>query len=223
MTFSIAGRCPKTGALGAAISSSSPAVASRCLWMQAGRGVVLTQNVTDPAIGPEGLALLEDGLAAGPVLSALAGRPHFEWRQVAILDADGLAAWHSGTEVLGIHHAVSGPDCVAVGNLLATTDVIDAMVEAFVSSAEVALPQRLLQALAKGKRTGGEAGPEHSAGLKVVTNLIWPVVDLRVDWDDAPITRLEALWQVYQPQMDDYVLRARDPGRAPSYGVPGDE
>jgi len=223
MTFSIAGRCQRTGAFGAAISSSSPAVASRCLWMAAERGVVLTQNVTDPAIGPAGLALLDNGASASQVLAVLAGRAHFEWRQVAILDAHGQSDWHNGAQVLGVHHAVSGPDCVAAGNLLATPEVIDAMVATFVSHSELALPQRLLKALGEGNRMGGEAGPVHSAGLKVVTDLIWPVVDLRVDWDDEPIARLDELWQVYQPQMADYVLRAGEPGRAPSYGVPGDD
>ena len=48
------------------------------------------------------------------------------------------------------------------------------------------------------------------------------MVDLRVDWDDTPITALRSLWQVYEPQMDDYVTRALDPGSAPAYGVPGD-
>jgi uncharacterized Ntn-hydrolase superfamily protein len=63
---------------------------------------------------------------------------------------------------------------------------------------------------------GGEAGPVHSAGLLVVDKVPWPVVDLRVDWDDAdPIGRLEALWAIYAPQIDAYVGRALSPaGRA---------
>jgi uncharacterized Ntn-hydrolase superfamily protein len=71
---------------------------------------------------------------------------------------------------------------------------------------------------------GGEAGPVHSAALKVVDDLIWPIVDLRIDWaDEDPIDRLDALWQAYRPQMQDYVTRALNPTAAPSYGVPGDE
>ncbi|MBF3216916.1 DUF1028 domain-containing protein, partial [Pseudomonas aeruginosa] len=54
--------------------------------------------------------------------------------------------------------------------------------------------------------------------------LLWPVVDLRVDWaEHDPIGQLERLWLAYKPQMQDYVTRALDPTRAPSYGVPGDE
>jgi uncharacterized Ntn-hydrolase superfamily protein len=62
-----------------------------------------------------------------------------------------------------------------------------------------------------------------SAGLKVVRDVAWPIVDLRVDWDEQPIAALQSLWSVYEPQMEDYVRRALDPNAAPSFGVPGDE
>jgi uncharacterized Ntn-hydrolase superfamily protein len=71
---------------------------------------------------------------------------------------------------------------------------------------------------------GGEAGPVHSAALKVVDDHTWPIVDLRIDWaDEDPIDKLNSLWQAYRPQMQDYVTRALNPTAAPSYGVPGDE
>ena len=73
------------------------------------------------------------------------------------------------------------------------------------------------------KSRGGEAGPLHSAGLLVVREVPWPLVDLRVDWkDEDPVSELRRIWEVYAPQMEDYVLRALSPGRAPSFGVPGD-
>ncbi|NVN12001.1 DUF1028 domain-containing protein, partial [Nguyenibacter vanlangensis] len=68
-----------------------------------------------------------------------------------------------------------------------------------------------------------EAGPLRSAGLLVVDRQSWPLTDLRVDWDDAPIARLADLWTIWQPQMHDYVTRCLDPSSAPAYGVPGDE
>jgi uncharacterized Ntn-hydrolase superfamily protein len=81
---------------------------------------------------------------------------------------------------------------------------------------------RLLAALRAGGERGGEAGPVHSAGLLVVREVSWPIVDLRVDWSEAdPIAALTALWGVYAPQIDDYVRRAVNPGEAPSFGVPG--
>jgi uncharacterized Ntn-hydrolase superfamily protein len=82
---------------------------------------------------------------------------------------------------------------------------------------------RLLQALHAGVEAGGEAGPIHSAGLLVVRDVSWPIVDLRVDWaEDDPVAQLTALWERYEPQVEDYVRRALDPGAAPSFGVPGD-
>ena len=62
-----------------------------------------------------------------------------------------------------------------------------------------------------------------SAGMLVADRVSWPVADLRVDWDDAPIQRLSDLWAVWEPQLADYVTRALDPTVAPSYGVPGDD
>jgi uncharacterized Ntn-hydrolase superfamily protein len=71
---------------------------------------------------------------------------------------------------------------------------------------------------------GGEAGPIHSAGMKLVREVAWPVADLRVDWTEGdPVAELAALWKLYAPQLDAYVTRALDPRQAPSYGVPGDE
>jgi uncharacterized Ntn-hydrolase superfamily protein len=96
------------------------------------------------------------------------------------------------------------------------------MVRAFTELDGKELPERLLAGLRAGLEAGGEAGPVRSAGLLVAGAVSWPVVDLRVDWHDDPVGELHALWQVYQPQLGDYVTRALDPTQAPSYGVPGD-
>lgn len=81
----------------------------------------------------------------------------------------------------------------------------------------------LLRALRAGVEAGGEAGPIHSAGLLVVRDVSWPIVDLRVDWaDDNPVAKLAVLWERFEPQVEDYVRRALDPAAAPSFGVPGD-
>ena len=80
-----------------------------------------------------------------------------------------------------------------------------------------------MAALAAGLRAGGEAGPVHSAGLIIVSDVPWPVTDLRVDWSDDPIAELTALWRLWQPQAEAYRLRALNPSAAPNYGVPGDE
>lgn len=224
MTFSIAGRCAETGQLGIAISSSSIAVGARCPWLRAGVGAVSSQNITLPALGPQILDELAGGLGAQAALErTLARNGYSQYRQVAVIDAEGRTAIFSGEHTLGTHNAVAGEQCVAAGNLLADGAVIEAMVAAFEHSGGC-LAARLVSALQAGQAAGGEAGAVHSAALSVVDDLTWPIVDLRVDWaEENPIGELEKLWLAYQPQLQDYLTRALNPTLAPSYGVPGDE
>ncbi|MFN3576366.1 MAG: DUF1028 domain-containing protein [Tabrizicola sp.] len=223
MTFSIVARCARTGQFGMAISSSSPAVAARCAHVRAGVGAVASQNVTDPALGPLILDRLALGLPAAEALASVAqDRPHIDYRQLLVVDAAGRTAIHSGRRVLGLWGQAQAADCAAGGNLLADELVPMAMVRAF-TGATGHLGERLMQALEAGLAAGGEAGPVHSAGLKIADRLSWPLVDLRIDWADDPIGMLRAAWTVYAPQMAAYVQRAEDPSLAPSYGVPGDE
>lgn len=224
MTFSIVGRCARTGQLGVAISSSSIAVGARCPWLQAGVGAVSTQNITLPALGPQVLGRLAEQTPAEAALAqVMAAEPWREHRQVTVVDAQGRTAHFSGREALGAHHAVAGAQCVAAGNLLASPAVIEATVPAF-ERTPGPLADRLLAAMQAALAAGGEAGPVHSAALKVVGEVPWPIIDLRVDWAEAdPIGQLAGLWQAYRPQMQDYLTRALDPTAAPSYGVPGDE
>lgn len=222
MTFSLVARCARTGQFGMVISSSSPAVAARCSHVRAGVGAVASQNVTDPDLGPLVLDGLASGLVAEDALRAVtAGRPFIAWRQILVVDRRGGTAIHSGAQVLGNWGEARGTDCAAGGNLLAAPDIPARMVAAF-ETATGHLGDRLMAALEAGLAAGGEAGPVHSAGLKVADRLSWPLVDLRIDWSDRPIQDLRAAWEVYRPQMAAYVQRALDPTRAPSYGVPGD-
>jgi uncharacterized Ntn-hydrolase superfamily protein len=222
MTFSISARCNETGMFGIAISSSSPAVAARCAHVRAEAGVVASQNVTDPALGIRGLELLATGQSAQEVVDALvASTPFADFRQLAIVDRRGDTAGFSGKGALGIHAIAKGRQCIAAANLLADHSVPEHMVKAFEQSTGL-LPARLLAAMKAGLDAGGEAGPVYSAGVKVMRDLAWPIVDLRVDWAEHPIEKLHDIWDVYAPQMEDYVRRAVAPGDAPSYGVPGD-
>ena len=132
MTFSISATCPDTGAFGIAISSSSPAVAARCSHARAGVGVVASQNVTDPSLGPRALDLMARGVGAEEALAALLdGYATADWRQVVIVDATGQSAIHSGARVLGTFGTARGRFCAAAGNLLASENVPDAMVRGF--------------------------------------------------------------------------------------------
>ena len=226
MTFSILARCERTGRLGIAISSSSPAVAARCANVRAGIGASASQNVTDPRLGPAILDAMERGASAEvAVESVAAAADHSAYRQLAAVGIDGRSAAWSGMKTLGIHGTRTGPGWVTAGNLLASVEVLDAVGNSFAASTQDELEARLLDALLAGLGAGGEAGPLHSAGLLVADTVPWPITDLRVDWaeeGDGPIERLASLWERWAPQRDEYVTRALNPGSAPSYGVPGD-
>ena len=224
MTFSLVARCAETGMFGVAISSSSPAVAARCAFARAGIGAVASQNITDPTLGPLALDLMQAGATAAQAIARIRADSAFiDYRQVLVIDAAGGTAIHSGPNALGIWAEAQGRDVTSGGNLLANSGVPQAIVAGFESSTGH-LGDRLIAAMRAGVAAGGEAGPVHSAGLRLVDKVSWPVADLRCDWtDDCPIEALAGLWDIYKPQLAAYVQRALDPRAAPSYGVPGDE
>ena len=224
MTISIAARCERTGAFGVAISSSSPAVGSRCPNVRAGVGAVSSQNVTDPSLGPALLDALQSGLGANEALAKVSSvATHPEFRQLTVVDKDGESAVYSGEKSLGINAEVTAKNVAAAGNMLANPDVIQAMVDSFNATSDSELADRLIQALEAGVKAGGEAGPVHSAAVIVATEVSWPTTNLRIDWDENPISKLRDLYKVWAPQSQDYLTRALNPNSAPSYGVPGDE
>lgn len=223
MTFSLVGRCERTGMVGTIVSSSSPAVAARCAHARAGAGAVASQNVTDPRLGPVVLDLMADGRTAQRAVdAALAKASGAAYRQVTAVDERGSTGSFSGAHTLGRNAVAHRPGAVAAGNLLASEDVPAAMVAAFAADPGAHLGARLVAALRAGLEAGGEEGPVRSAGMVVCDRVEWPVADLRVDWDDDPIGRLAAAWAVWEPQIESYVSRALDPGASPSFGVPGD-
>lgn len=224
MTFSIVARCKRTGMFGLAISSSSPAVAARCSFTRAGVGAVASQNITDPSLGPKVLDLMQGGMAAPLAIKTIAESEHnMAYRQVLAIDRIGTTAIHSGSHALGIWTQAEGDNAASGGNLLANDTVCQAIIDGFTLS-EGNIGDRLIAAMRAGLTAGGEAGPVHSAGMKIVDQLDWPIADLRCDWtDECPIENIAAAWAIYKPQMSAYVQRALNPGQAPSYGVPGDE
>lgn len=225
MTFSITARCARTGQVGIAVSSSSPAVAARCAHVRAGVGAVASQNITDPRLGPSGLDLMQGGLSAAEALDRLkrqAGET-IAYRQLALVDSRGRTAIHSGAHTLGIHATAEAIDVAVAGNLLAGPGIPGAMLARFAALGEADLGDRLIAAMVAGLEAGGEVGPVRSAGMVIADREAWPVTDLRVDWSMDPIHELSAAWTVWKPQARDYVTRALDPSTSPAYGVPGDE
>ena len=223
MTFSIVARCSRTGMFGIAIASSSPAVAARCAYARAGVGAVASQNVTDPTLGPKVLDLLGRGASASEAVAiVMRGTVHRDYRQVLAVDGSGVSTVHSGAKALGIWSEAHDRDVACGGNLLASERVPHLMVESFRLS-QGDLGDRLTAAMRTAIQAGGEAGPVHSSGMKLVRDVSWPVADLRCDWTDGcPVEELAHLWTLYKPQLEGYVARALDPADAPSYGVPGD-
>ena len=223
MTFSISAYCPETKRLAIAIASSSPAVGARCAHLRAGIGAVASQNITDPRLGPRALDLMALGVPPRDIVHVFRDTvPAIEYRQLAIVNTAGKTACFSGKHSLGTHAAMEGRFAVAAGNLLATPEVPQAMLRKFEDTAHADLGDRMVQAIKAGLEAGGEAGPVRSAALVMVGEVPWPITDLRVDWHDDPIGELARLWQLWRPQMQDYVTRALDPRSAPSFGVPGD-
>lgn len=222
MTLSIAAYDEVTGQLGAIIASSSVSVSSRCLHWRSGVGIALSQNITDPRLGPRMLALLADGVKVAAAVDAVVhSTPYIQYRQLGLIDMQGSTGRYTGTAVLGCFASAEGRHCVAAGNLLANDSVPIAMIQSFETTSGN-FGSRLLAALVAGVSAGGEAGPLHSAGMLIGGEPSWPLAELRIDWDDEPIAKMQAGWRVYEPQIEDYVTRAYNPEAAPSYGVPGD-
>jgi len=222
MTFSIIARCPATGQFGAAVASSSPAVAARCIRARSGVGAAASQNITDPALGNKALDLMASGSSPAQALETLQQSRFIEYRQLMAIDAHQPPAIFTGSSALGSLASVTGEHAACAGNMLASKDVPAAMLTAFEQTSG-SLAARLMQALLAGQAAGGEEGPVHSAGLLVYGELDWPIVDLRLDWvDENPVEMLGAAWKIFEPQVAAYITRARDPRAAPSFGVPGD-
>lgn len=212
MTFSLAGRCARTGMSGAVVTTSSLAVGSRCPYAAAGVGAVLTQHMTDPRLGPLGLEMLRLGYTPEEVIGGLKGlTPRADWRQLAVIDATGRTAAFTGDSCKPERGEAHGQDCVAIANIVRSAEVPDAMVRAFEADPEAPLARRLLDALAAGDAAGGEFVPLVSTALYVADSHSFPYVDLRVDGAEDPIAVLNRLWEDYAPQADLYVRRATTP------------
>ena len=216
MTFSLVGMCRRTGMFGAAVTTSSINVGARCPWARAGVGAVLTQHRTDARLGPRGLDRLAAGATAAEAIASLTSDdPTIGWRQLAVVDGAGGTAWYHGDRIASIHAAAEGDGCCAIGNIIRTEGVPAAMVEAFGAAAGEHLAERLLLALEAGLAAGGEPKQVKSAALLVVDDQPFPLVDLRVELDRAPLAELRFLWEVYRPRMEVFVTRAVDPDRVP--------
>lgn len=217
-TFTILGRCARTGALGVATATNEMAVGSRVPHVRTDVGAVATQALTDPRHGYRGLELLQEGFAPAEVLSRLVDSdPHIESRQIAVVDAQGRTAARtgSGNSDWKGHH--EGDGFVAMGNRLTSEKTVTAMVDSFTASTDEPLEARLVRAIEAGRDAGGQQGGQNSAALMVCDALEYPIVDLRADLYDDPIAELRRLFDAYAPRIPYYRVRAADPTIGPFY------
>src|SRR5687767_140452 len=169
-TFSIVAFDPKTGDLGVAVASRVFGVGNHVPWAEAGVGAVATQAAMNGGYGPRGLELLRQGLSAQQVLERLLAEDKFdrvEGRQVAIIDAKGNIAVHTGPAANEWKGHIKGATYSVQGNILAGPHVAEAMSRAF-ESATGELAERLYAALKAGDDAGGDRRGRQSASILVV-------------------------------------------------------
>jgi uncharacterized Ntn-hydrolase superfamily protein len=196
MTYSLVARCPDSGALGVAVQSHWFGVGALVAWARAGVGAVATQSVVEPAYGERLLDALAGGEAPGAALSRLlADDPAAGYRQVAVVDAGGHTATHTGEGCIAYAGDEHGAGFSAQANMMASPEVWPAMAQAF-TRATGPLQRRLLAALHAAESRGGDARGRQSAALLVVPaqGETWQtLVDLRVEDHPEPLQELDRL------------------------------
>ena len=203
-TYSLAACDLDQGQWGVATESKFLAVGSIVPWAEPQAGAVATQSYANPRYGPDGLALLRQGLEAEEVVRRLTGADEGrDERQLGIVDAQGRAATFTGTACHEWAGGRTGPGYAAQGNLLVSGATVDALAETFEASSG-SLAERLLEALAAAQAAGGDRRGQQSAALIVVqrdggyAGLSDILVDLRVDDHEAPVEELRRLYGLHQ-------------------------
>ena len=201
-TFTIVGRCGRTGQMGVALSTAIPAGGAICPFTS-GHGAISTQSFNNYLFGVDGLSLLAEGLAAAEVVEVLLrGDPGQALRQVLVLDAAGHAACFTGDACVPAAGHRTGIGWVAAGNMLTGEDVLEAMGAAFEADAGPPLTRRLMAALAAGQAAGGDLRGKQSAALKVAApGRVVPVCDLRVDEHAQPVAELARILAVAEREL----------------------
>jgi uncharacterized Ntn-hydrolase superfamily protein len=205
VTYSIAACDADAVQWGVATQSRFLAVGSVVPWAEPGAGAIATQAYANPRYGPDGLALLREGLGATEVVERLtAADGGRDDRQLGVVDATGGSATFTGTACMDWAGGVTGPGFAAQGNILVSGATVDALAEAFVTSDGKPLAERLLDALDAAQAAGGDRRGQQSAALLVVerdggyAGLSDAVVDLRVDDHPAPLEELRRLRAIHE-------------------------
>jgi uncharacterized Ntn-hydrolase superfamily protein len=203
-TYSIVACDLDAGQWGVATQSKFLAVGSVVPWAEAQVGAVATQAYANPRYGPDGLALLRQGLEADDVVKRLTeadeGR---EQRQLGLVDARGKASTFTGRECQDWAGGRTGDGYAAQGNILVSGETVDALAETFEASTGRPLAERLLDSLDAAQAAGGDKRGQESAALLIVekdagyAQLSDVVVDLRVDDHERPLEELRRLYRLH--------------------------
>jgi len=203
-TYSIAACDPDAGQWGVATQSKFLAVGSVVPWAQPGVGAIATQSYANPRYGPDGLALLRDGLSAEEVVERLtAADEDRDHRQLGVVDREGRAATYTGSECMEWAGGRTGKCYAAQGNILVSEATVDAIAETFEASSGL-LAERLLACLDAAQAAGGDRRGQQAAALLVVeqdggyAGLSDEVVDLRVDEHPRPLDELRRIYGMHQ-------------------------
>ncbi len=211
MTFSVVGRCARTGHFGIGIATSSPAVMSRCVHVSRD-GAVAFQSVPDPRLGALGLRRVEEGWWAQKVVDELVSTDLWPGkRQIGVIDTDGHIAAYTGKDNAPWAGHLIGADYIALGNVLAGPEVVQAISEEFAAGAALELEERLLRAIEAGRDAGGQMEGQTSAGILVYGRAAYSRCDLRVDVSEEPVAELRRIYDWYRPLIPYYEERSRNP------------
>ncbi len=203
-TYSIVARDSLTGELGVAVQSHWFSVGSRVSWAEAGVGAVATQSFTEVSYGPLGLELMRAGKTAPQALAALlAADPQREVRQVAMVDAKGNVAVHTGANCIAEFGHRRGPQYSVQANLMERDTVWDAMAHSY-QTTKGDLAERLIAALEAAQKEGGDIRGKQSAVILIVPGKSggrpWAerTIDLRVEDSPEPLKELRRLVDVHR-------------------------
>lgn len=201
-TYSIVARDPATGQLGVAVQSHYFSVGPVVPWAEAGVGAVATQSLVKVDYGPEGLALMRQGKSAREALALLlAGDEEREVRQVAMVDARGGVAVHTGARCIGAAGDAQGEGFSVQANMMVDDSIWPAMRAAY-EAATGDLADRLVAALAAAQAAGGDMRGQQSAALLIVAGeageKAWQgrLMELRVEDHPQPVDELRRLVQL---------------------------
>jgi uncharacterized Ntn-hydrolase superfamily protein len=220
MTYSIIGRCARTGRLGLGITTFSLAVGGRCEGIAAGIGVCKTQAFPNRTNDPLGIKLLAEGFMPARVMEMFAANDsEHDYRQIAVMDRDGRIAAHTGAGTRGWSGHQIDADCVAFGNGLVGPQVLAGLIAGFKTRPDDALEYRLMRAIEGGRDAGGQGNatthkPERSAAIKVVDRLDYPDIDVRVDVHPTAVAELRRVLEEFKLYEEFYRQRGRDPSHA---------